>query len=148
MNKFWKEKTLWKVNFWYQWIIHLISWCNKGSCWEHITGGVNIYLYVLVCWPPSVLCVFVFACAWHQIRVPVKNYIKCQTSVTHIEVLLVLRVPRLDMHRSILSLSNIAHQMWHDQSFNQPPPQPPPIIKPHSPFTKPTLPPFLGSSHF
>ena len=21
---FWKEKTLWKVNFWYQWIIHLI----------------------------------------------------------------------------------------------------------------------------
>ena len=24
VNTFWKEKTSWKVNFWYHWIIHLI----------------------------------------------------------------------------------------------------------------------------
>ena len=29
------------------------------------------------------------------------------------------KVPRLDMCRSILSLSKIAHQMWCDYSFSQ-----------------------------
>ena len=40
--------------------------CNKGSCCEHITGGVNIYLYgcVSLLAPECVvyLCVFVFVC--------------------------------------------------------------------------------------
>ena len=30
---------------WYQWIIHFIIQYNKGSCFEHITTSVNIYLY-------------------------------------------------------------------------------------------------------
>ena len=29
------------------------------------------------------------------------------------------KVPRLDMCRSILSLSKTAHQMWHDHLFSQ-----------------------------
>ena len=29
------------------------------------------------------------------------------------------KVPRLDMCRSILSLSKIAHQIWHDQPLSQ-----------------------------
>ena len=31
----------------------------------------------------------------------------------------VTKVPRLDMCRSIMSLSNIAHQMWHNHPFSQ-----------------------------
>ena len=56
-NNFWREKTLWKVNFWYQWII--------DSCCENIAVGVNIYLYGYVgllvpeC-AMCLLCVFVF----------------------------------------------------------------------------------------
>ena len=41
LSNFWKEKTLQIVNFWYQLIIQ----CNTDSCCEHLTGGVNIYLY-------------------------------------------------------------------------------------------------------
>ena len=29
------------------------------------------------------------------------------------------KVPRLDMYRSIISLSKTAHQMWRDRTFNQ-----------------------------
>ena len=42
VSNFWKEKTLWKLNFWYQWIIQQ---CNRDSCCEYMVGGVNIYLY-------------------------------------------------------------------------------------------------------
>ena len=40
---------------------------------------------------------------------------------TSIKVFLVLRskAPRLDMCRSIISLSKIVHQMWHDHPFSQ-----------------------------
>ena len=55
---------------------HLIY---KGSCFEHITSCVNIHLYECVS-PLNVLCVFV--CLWYQVRVAVKNYIICQTSVS------------------------------------------------------------------
>ena len=44
VNNFLKEMTLWKANFWYQWIINSMFQCNKDSCCEHI-GGVSIYLY-------------------------------------------------------------------------------------------------------
>ena len=59
VNNFLKEMTLWKANFWYQWIINSMFQCNKDSCCEHI-GGVSIYIYmgVWVYWPGSVLCVF------------------------------------------------------------------------------------------
>ena len=62
VNNFWKEKTLWKVNFWYHWIIHLIIACNKGSCCEHITGGANIYLYGCVSLMASECAVCVYVC--------------------------------------------------------------------------------------
>ena len=45
VNNFLKEMTLWKANFWYQWIINSMFQCNKDSCCEHIAGGVSIYLY-------------------------------------------------------------------------------------------------------
>ena len=54
-----KEKTLWKVNFWYQWIIQ----CNTDSSCEHMAGGVNVYLYgcvsLLVPECAVYLCVYV-----------------------------------------------------------------------------------------
>ena len=30
-----------------------------------------------------------------------------------------IKVPRLDIYRSMISLSGITHQMWHDHSFSQ-----------------------------
>ena len=32
--------------------------CNKDSCYEHVTGGVNMYIYmgVSVCWPQFLEC--------------------------------------------------------------------------------------------
>ena len=61
VNTFWEEKTLWKVNSWYQRIIKLIISYNKGSCFEHIPSGVNIHLYgcVSLLAPECVVCVFV-----------------------------------------------------------------------------------------
>ena len=46
---FWKEKTLWKV---------------KDSCYEHITVGVNIYLYwcVSLLGPECAVCLCVCVC--------------------------------------------------------------------------------------
>ena len=54
-----EKKRLWNVNFWYQWIIHLIIKCIKGSCCEHITGGVNVYLFrcVSLLTPDCAVCV-------------------------------------------------------------------------------------------
>ena len=72
-SNFWKEKTLWKVNFWYQWIIQ----CSADSRCEYIAGGVNIYLYgcVSLLAPKYALwvcvCVCVFVSVWYQIRVTV-----------------------------------------------------------------------------
>ena len=75
---FWKEKTFWKVNFWYQQIIHLIIYCSKGSCCEKITDVVNIYLYgcVSLLAPECVVCVCV--CVISNI---VDLEFMCQTSV-------------------------------------------------------------------
>ena len=83
VNAFWKDKTLWKVNFWYHWIIHLIIyliiWYNKGSSFEHITSGTNIHFDECVSLMAPECNVFVRL--WYQIGVPVKNHIMCQTSV-------------------------------------------------------------------
>ena len=57
VSNFWKGNTLWKVNFWYQWIIQ----GNRDSCREHVTRVGNIYLYGCVSLL-SVLCVFVCMC--------------------------------------------------------------------------------------
>ena len=79
LSNFLKEKTLWKVNFWYQWITQ----CNTDSCCEHMTGGANIYLYgcVSLLAPKCDVYLCVYVRVWYQIRVPSKNYIMCQTSV-------------------------------------------------------------------
>ena len=72
--------TLWKVNFWYQWIIHLIIKCNKCSCSEQITGGINIYLYgcVSVLAPECAVCICVFLCVISNVF---GLYYMCQISV-------------------------------------------------------------------
>ena len=61
----------------------------KGSCYEHIAVGVNIYLYgcVSLLAPECAVCLCVCVCVcvcvfvWDHIRVPAKNHITCQTSV-------------------------------------------------------------------
>ena len=63
-------------------------------------------------------------CVRYQIRVPAKkpHYVSDISKLdallyeTHTKVLL---LPRLDMFRSIISLSKIANQMWHGQPFSQ-----------------------------
>ena len=95
MSNFSKEKTLWKVNFWYQWIIQ----CNTDSCREHMAGGVNIYLHgcVSLLVPECAVYLYVYVCK------------------THSKVVL---VPTFNIYRSII-LSEITHQMWHVHPFNQ-----------------------------
>ena len=94
--------------------------CNKHSCSEHIAGDVNIFLYGCVSLMPLECCVFV--CVWYQITVPAKN----QTSVNLMPCYIKntssppgIKVPRLDMCRSIVSLSKIAHQIWRDNPSSQ-----------------------------
>ena len=54
-----------KVYFWYWRIIHSV---NTDNCREHITGGVNIYVYVYILswvsvyWPLCLLYICVCAC--------------------------------------------------------------------------------------
>ena len=86
------SKFLTSVNY------SFIILCNKSSCCEHLTGGLNIYLYecVSLLAPECAMCVLH---VWYQIRVYTsKKPIMCQTSVnlapcciTHIKVFLVLR---------------------------------------------------------
>ena len=90
-----------------QHISELFIQCNKNSCCEHITGGVNIYLYgcVSLLAPESVvslyvccvhMCVFVCDIKSDHLQ---KKHIKCPTSVNlmsscikiYIKFLLVLR---------------------------------------------------------
>ena len=103
--------------------------CNKGSCCEPITGCVNIYLYgcVSLLVPECAVCVPVFLCVISNQGTSKKpHYLSdlCKLNTflhkTHIKLFLVLKYqPRLDMCRSILTLSKIAHQMWHDHPFSQ-----------------------------
>ena len=73
--------------------------------------------------PLSELCAFV--CVLYQIRVPAKNHIMCQTLVNLTPCCIKhkhqgpssTKVPRLD--RSIMSLSEVVHQMWRDHPFSQ-----------------------------
>ena len=60
MSNFWKEKTLWKVNFD---INELFIQCDTDCCFDHIPGGgVNIYLYgcTRLLAPEWVLSVFIY----------------------------------------------------------------------------------------
>ena len=63
-------------------MLELFIQCNKDSCREHITGGVNIYIYIFMYGCVSLLapeCVFV--CVISNLST-IKNCIMCQTSVS------------------------------------------------------------------
>ena len=79
--------------------------------------GVPVY------WPLSVLCVCVLVISNQSTskKPHVSDLSKHDDALlhkTHIKVLLFLRY-MLDMCRSILSLSKIAHQLWRDLPFSQ-----------------------------
>ena len=65
-----------------------------------MAGGVNIYLY---------------ECASLLVTLCVV-YLRVYVCETHSKVIL---VPRLDIYRSIISLSEKTHQMWHNHLFSQ-----------------------------
>ena len=108
-----------EVNFWCQ--QSFIQW-NTDNCCEHITGGVNIYLYrsvsllALVCAACLCLCVI-----WNQSTSKKPHYVSdlgkfnALLYKTH-KVLLVLRY---QCDTNDISLSKITHQMWHDHPFSQ-----------------------------
>ena len=58
VNNFWKEKKLWKVNLWYQWIIQ----CNADSCYERTADGLDIFISVSPFIDPWVWCVSLYVC--------------------------------------------------------------------------------------
>ena len=88
---------------------------------------IYIYMDVSIYWHRSVLCVFVcmcvLMCVWYQIIVPAKD-LMCQISIhlTH-EVnqgkSSGVKVPRLDISRSIISLNQTTHQIWYEHPSNQ-----------------------------
>ena len=106
VNNFWKENILERKFL----ISEIFILWNKDSCCEHVTGGVNMYLHGCV----SLLALEHAVCLW----VPAKSHITCQTSYYTHQGTSSTKVPRLDMCRSIISLSNITHQMWHFHPFN------------------------------
>ena len=88
MNNFRKVKALLKVKFD---ISELFIQCNKDSCYELITVGVNMYFYgcVSLLGPDSAvcLCICVYMCVsvfvGDQIRVPAKNTLRVRPQQTH-----------------------------------------------------------------
>ena len=77
----------------------LLIQCNRNCCCEHITGGVNIYLYGCV----SVLTpVCVGGCVWNTQQGPPGGTM----------------VPRIDMCKSMI-LSRVTHQMWRNHPLKQ-----------------------------
>ena len=114
------EKTLWKVNFSYYSIIYLIFWFNTGKCCEHVTGGVNIYLYgcVSLLALEFALCVFVFVCVISNQSTSKKPHYLADLSKldallhkTHIKFLLVLR------YQGLICVDPYYYVAW---SHNQP----------------------------
>ena len=90
-----KQRQCWPLQskFLYQQLIYFIQ-CNKGSHCEHVTGGVNIYLYVCV-----------------SLLVRAKSSVNlmpcCLLHTTYNKVLLVLT--RFNKFWSIILLSKITH---------------------------------------
>ena len=82
-----------------------------------------VYMGMSVYWPLSVLCVFGCVCVCecdiklkHQSKPHYFSDLNKLVKLlhkTHIKVL------RLDMCRSIISLTKITHQMWRDHPFSQ-----------------------------
>ena len=72
VSNFLKEKKLWKVIFWYQWIIQ----SNRDSYCEYKAGGFNIYLYgcVSLLVPECTVYLCVYVCETHSKVVLVLKY--------------------------------------------------------------------------
>ena len=72
VNKFWKEKTLWKVNFWYQWINQF----NTDSCCYYMAGDVDISSCgcVSLLIPECAMYRCVYVCETHTKNVLVLGY--------------------------------------------------------------------------
>ena len=101
---------------------------STDSCCEHITGGVNIHLYGCVSLLTSdhAVCLCLCLDVWYHIRVLAKKQIMSQTSVNsmlcfikHTAGSLSTKVPRVDMCRSIVSLSKLTNQMWQNHPLIQ-----------------------------
>ena len=105
--------NLCKINFC---ISKLFIQCNRFSCCVHITGGVNIYSYIV---PVYHACVFVISnqsiSKNHGICVKRSvNLIPC--CIKHSKVLLVLRYQG---STRFIILTKITHYIWHDYTFSQ-----------------------------
>ena len=78
-------------------------------------------MVVSLYWPLSVLCVFVCL----RVKKSTSKKLHYLADLSKLDALLRkthpsgTEIPRLEMSRSILSLSKIAHQMWCDHQFSQ-----------------------------
>ena len=86
--------------------------CNKDSCCEHITGGVNMYFYVC---PLVSVCLFACVCNIKS-DCQQKPCLLCQTqsklgALLHKtqKVAFGTKVPRLNKFRSFVLLSKVTH---------------------------------------
>ena len=92
-----------------------------------MTGGVNIRLYgcVILLALECDVCLFAYGCVISNQSTSKKAHVSDVSKLdallhkTYSKVLSGIKVPRLDIYRSIILLSKIAHQMWYDHSFSQ-----------------------------
>ena len=96
-----EKKKLWKVSFDISELFSVIQ-IAAVSTWQlvliYIYMVVSVYIYMAV--SLSVLCIFVCMC------------------VKYIARSFWYKVPRLDIYRSIILLSEITHQIWHNHLFS------------------------------
>ena len=87
--------------------------------------GENIYLYGCVsllapeCAVCVCVCVCVFLCVISNQSTSKKPHVSDLSKLDALLHKTCIRVLRLDMCTSRISLSKIAHQMWHDHPFSQ-----------------------------
>ena len=122
VSNFWKEKALWRINFWYQWIIHSMQYRYLLSAHKRLC--YHIFIWVCQSIGPWVCCVCLCFCVISN-QCTSKKHVMCQTSVNltpcckkHTASSYWYQVPRLRMCRFI-SLSKITHQMWGNHPFSQ-----------------------------
>ena len=79
---------------------------------------IYTYIGVSISWPLCVVCLCLVCVISNENSISKFDALLCKTLS---KVLLVLRYqdPRIDMCRSITSLSKIKHQMWHNHPFSQ-----------------------------
>ena len=101
--------------------------CNKDSCcYEHVTVGVNIYLYGCdsLLATECAVCLCVRVCVHVCVRSNQSTSKKPHhmSDLSKLDALLhktPIKVLWLDMCTSMISLTKIAHQMWHNHPLSQ-----------------------------